>query len=536
MIRTTVRRAPLGAAVVLLAAVAACAAPAAKPGSAVAATPHTAADALTPARVARLRAYIRDAWPQLTRTLADLPRAAVDDKVPHTPGAPWPVYIPADEDRNIVASVLAQALSAPDLGSIELRPLPRDHAAIRDPGLLYLPRPYVVPGGRFNEMYGWDSYFIVLGLLRDDKVALARDIVDDFIYEVRRYGGVLNANRTYYLTRSQPPLLSPMVLAVYRATHDRAWLAGARDALRAVYEHWTSPPHLIPSLGLSRYFDHGEGPAPEVIAGERDAEGRNHYDRVRAWFRAHPDAAGAYYRASTDELTPHFYKGDRSMRESGFDPTGRFGPFGADVTRYAPVCLNTLLYLLELDLAEIAEALGKSPADMRARAAERRMRIETVLWDETAGLYFDYDAARESRNPYPFATTFWPLWAGIASPAHARRVRDNQALFERPGGIVTSTRVTGAQWDAPFGWAPLQLFAVRGLRRYGFDADADRLARAWLSMLVDDFERRGTLVEKYDVERRTSDVTGRLAFGYTSNEVGFGWTNGVALELLADLR
>jgi alpha,alpha-trehalase len=319
-------------------------------------------------------------------------------------------------------------------------------------------------------------------------------------------------------------------------THDRAWLAGTRDALRAAYEHWISPPHLIPSLGLSRYYDHGDGPAPEVVAGERDAEGHNHYDRVRAWFRAHPDAAGANYRASTDELTPHFYKGDRAMRESGFDPTGRFGPFGADVIRYAPVCLNTLLYLLELDLAEIDEALGKDPAAMRARAAERRMRIETVLWDETAGLYFDYDAARDSRNPYPFATTFWPLWAGIASPAHARRVRDNLRLFERPGGIVTSTRVTGAQWDAPFGWAPLQLFAIRGLRRYGFDADADRIARAWLSMLIEDFERRGTLVEKYDVERRTSDVAGRLAFGYTSNEIGFGWTNGVALELLADLR
>ena len=142
-----------------------------------------------------------------------------------------------------------------------------------------------------------------------------------------------------------------------------------------------------------------------------------------------------------------------------------------------------------------------------ARAEARKARIEPLLWDEGAGLYFDYDFERGRRNPYPFATTFWPLWAGVASPAHARRVRDNLPLFERPGGIVTSTTVTGAQWDAPFGWAPLQLFAVHGLRRYGFDADADRIARAWLSMLVEDFERRGTLVEKYDVERR--DVRGR---------------------------
>ena len=108
-------------------------------------------------------------------------------------------------------------------------------------------------------------------------------------------------------------------------------------------------------------------------------------------------------------------------------------------------------------------------------------------------------------------------------------------LFERPGGVLTSTVVTGSQWDAPFGWAPLQLFAVRGLRQYEFDYDADRIARAWLSMLAEDFERTGTLVEKYDVERRTSDVSGRLAFGYKSNEIGFGWTNGVALEMIAEL-
>jgi alpha,alpha-trehalase len=123
----------------------------------------------------------------------------------------------------------------------------------------------------------------------------------------------------------------------------------------------------------------------------------------------------------------------------------------------------------------------------------------------------------------------------VASPEHARRVHANLPMFERPGGIRTSTTVTGAQWDAPFGWAPLQLFAVRGLLRYGFDDDADRIAVAWLSMLVEDFEHRGTLVEKYDVERRASDVAGQLAYGYNSNEVGFGWTNGVAVQLVNNL-
>jgi alpha,alpha-trehalase len=495
-------------------------------------------DPLAPVRVAQLRAYIHGAWPALTRTLASLPQAARDDKLPHAPGTPWPVYV-SEGDRDAVAARLAAALPATELAQLALRVLPVDPDSIREHGLLYLPRPYVVPGGRFNEMYGWDSAFILMGLLRDDEGQLAHDLVEDFLYEVRRYGGVLNANRTYYLTRSQPPLLSGMVLALYHFDGDRARLGAARDALVATYAHWTTTPHLVPAIGLSRYWDHGEGPAPEVVAGERDAKGRTHYDRVRASFRAHPGPDLApYYDRAADALTPLFYRGDRAMRESGFDPTGRFGRFGAEAAHVAPVCLNALLYRMETELAEIDTALGR-PADAetwRERARARQARIESLLWDERTGLYLDYDVETSQRRLYPFATTFWPLAVGLAAPERARRVRDNLSLFERSGGVVTSTQITGAQWDAPFGWAPLQLFAVEGLRRYGYSADAARIASAFLSMLLEDFERRGTLVEKYDVERRTSEVSGALRFGYTSNEVGFGWTNGVALELLAGLE
>jgi alpha,alpha-trehalase len=501
-------------------------------------------DPLAPERVAPLRAYIKQSWVALTRTARDLPRAAVDDKVAHAPGTPWPVYVAPGErvrvDRELDAALPPEARSR-----IELRELPSS-GPVREHGLLYLPRPYVVPGGRFNEMYGWDSYFIVLGLIDDGEIARAKDMIDDFLYEVEHYGGVLNANRSYYLTRSQPPLLSEMVLALLSADGargaggvDRGWLAHARDALEAQYRHWTTPPHLIESIGLSRYYDHGEGPAPEVVGGERDAQGRTHYDRVRAYFRAHPEAdpRGVYYRRAEDQLTPLFYKGDRSMRESGFDPSGRFGAFGADVIHFAPVCLNTLLFRMELDLAVIEAELGR-PDQARSwgeRSVRRRAAIDRLLWDEHAGLYFDYDFEAATRRPYPFATTFWPLWAGLASPEQARRVRDNLPLFERAGGLQASTTVTGEQWDAPFGWAPLELLAVAGLRRTGFAADADRIAREFLTMLIDDFARRGTLVEKYDVVRRTSDITGALRYGYTTNEIGFGWTNGVALELLRGL-
>jgi alpha,alpha-trehalase len=386
-------------------------------------------------------------------------------------------------------------------------------------------------------MYGWDSYFILIGLLRDGEKARALSLTNDFLYEVERYGKVLNANRTYYLTRSQPPLLSGMVRAVFAATGDRAWLGRARTALEATHRFWTAPPHLAGDTGLSRYFDTGEGPAPEVVRSERDAQGRTHYDRVRAFYQSHDvtdyDVA-SFYDRKTDRLTPLFYKGDRSMRESGFDPSDRFGPFGVDVIHHAPVCLNVLLAVLEQDLAAIDRLLGDPAAAARfeALAQSRRGRIDRYLWDEESGLYLDWNFATGRRRRYSFATTFWPLWAGLASPAQAARVRANLATFERPGGVRTSDRVTGNQWDAPFGWAPLQLFAVRGLERYGFAADAARLARAFTSLVVEDFERRGAIVEKYDLDRRSSAVEGAIRFGYAENQVGFGWTNGVFLELV----
>ena len=217
-----------------------------------------------PASLGGLRDYIHAAWAPLTRTLAALPAAAADPKAPHVAGAAWPVYVPHDVEPRRIAEELARVLSPAALATIDLLRLPSDRSRVVPPGLLYLPRPYVVPGGRFNEMYGWDSYFILLGLLADGRLDLARDVTDNQLYQVRHYGGVLNANRTYYLTRGQPPFIGEMVLAIYRATGDRRWLMEARDAVVAEHAHWTSPPHAIPGLGLSRYLDHGAGPAPEV--------------------------------------------------------------------------------------------------------------------------------------------------------------------------------------------------------------------------------------------------------------------------------
>jgi len=492
----------------------------------------------TPAQVEEIRAYIKGAWKTLTRSNASLAAAAFDPKF-QKKGDRSTVYIPADEDSARVESELKKAMKPEDLASIELKTMPKDAGAGIAPGLLYLPKPYVVPGGRFNEMYGWDSYFILVGLLRDDELDLAKDMTDNFLYEVRHYGEVLNANRSYYLTRSQPPFLSEMVLGVYGKTKDKAWLEASVPALERYYRYWTEGPHQTES-GLSRYFDAGEGPAPEVLADEKDAAGRTHYDRVKEFLKTHqiPDyPLSKEYDAKADELTPFFYKNDRSMRESGFDPSDRFGPFNSEVIDFNPVCLNSLLYRMESEMAEIEKELGH-PDKAKAwssRAAGRKERMNALLWSEEDGLYYDYNFTQKAVRRYPFVTTFYPLWAGIADDKRAARVRANLAKFERPGGLQTSVFQTGKQWDAPFAWAPMQIIAADGLRRYGFKEDADRVSTEFLSVVLKEFIAHHAIKEKYDAAHRSSDIGAGIKFGYSSNEIGFGWTNAAFEELYSKL-
>jgi alpha,alpha-trehalase len=444
-----------------------------------------------------------------------------------------------------------------------------DPGKIEPAGLLYLPRKYVVPGGRFNEMYGWDSYFIIRGLLRDNRLDLARAMVENFFFEIEHYGAVLNANRTYYLTRSQPPFLTSMILAVYDAQkvagHEaRAWLETAYGY--AVRDHalWTREPHLAGSTGLARYYDFGNGPAAESVKDET-----GHYAQVAAYFLSQPgmgrghlvqrkttdtpqqivgptfslqvcDTAGATDRAQcfpagSAALNADYYKGDRAMRESGYDISFRFGPYGAATHHFAPVCLNSLLYKTERDLAQMSEILGrkKDAEEWRKRADDRKERIQDYLWDPKRGLYFDYDFQEQVQSSYEYVTTFLPMWAGIATPEQASAMMKNLAIFERPGGLVMSPHESGGQWDYPYAWAPNQLLADEGIRRYGFNDDADRVSYEFLSSVAENFRRDGTIREKYNAATRSSET--QVTAGYNMNIVGFGWTNGVFLVLLQEL-
>jgi alpha,alpha-trehalase len=510
-------------------------------------------------------AYISNSWDTLTRSMTEC--ASVADPKLKTASV---LYLPADMHEPAAVEQLSTRcnVQVKHLPMVIHRPGEINASNIQPPGLLYLPNKYVVPGGRFNEMYGWDSYFIIRGLLREGRLDLARAMVDNFFFEIENYGAMLNANRTYYLTRSQPPFMSSMVVDVYKAMQksgraDTDWLARAYKDIEKDYEMWNRDPHRAGKTGLSRYYDFGEGPPPEALKDEA-----GFYRKVATYFFFHPDLAdgyivenlpkppdpalGAVYTEQTcDESSPKshgecdepreftlsadYYKGDRSMRESGFDVSFRFGPFGAATHHYAPVCLNSLLYKTEKDMEQISQWLGHSTdaEKWRLRAEQRKKLINRYFWDEQAGLFFDFNFKTGQRSSYRYATTFYPLWTGLATPEQAHAVAKNLHLFEKPGGLAMSADDTGAQWDLPYGWGNIEMLAVEGLRRYGFRADADRISYEFLSMVAENFRRDGNIREKYNVVTRSSEA--HAALGYQMNVIGFGWTNAAFLELLHDL-
>ena len=520
----------------------------------------TAVSATTP-DPGKTRSYIAHAWSTLTRS-ADECRALIDPKVPSHSVVYLPagVTAPASLEKSAKrCGVRIANLPAPikQIGDFDPTTLPTQ-------GLLYVPHPYVVPGGMFNEMYGWDSYFIVLGLVADHHQKLALDMVDNALYEVEHYGAVLNANRTYYLTRSQPPLLSAMMVAVLDdpasfadAAAKRAWLQHAYPLAVRNYEIWTRKQHLAGDTGLSRYLDFGDGPVIE-------AQNSDYYVGVIRWLLAHssqnpgylikapqhPDVAQIQTLKTTScdvtkskvcagdwlggyRLTADYYLGDRAMRESGFDTDFHFGPWGGSTHHYAGVGLNSLLYRYERDLEAFAKELGNTADAARwARVAEsRRAAIDKYLWHPDQGRYMDYDFVAGKASTDPYLTMFYPLWAGAASKQQAMALTKQLKLFEHRGGLAMSTRDTGAQWDAPFGWAPTNWIAVKGLQDYGFDADARRISCAFTGTVDRSLAKDGTIREKYNMVLGNADV--KITAGYKTNVIGFGWTNGVYLKMRA---
>ncbi|MGI4827734.1 MAG: trehalase family glycosidase [Janthinobacterium lividum] len=510
-----------------------------------------------PARNAAILEYIRSGWDRLSRSTTEC-SSLVDPKVTTPPVLYLPFGMTAPETVVALQTKCHVRLehlprTVVHLGDVRPAELPAE-------GLLYLPNRYVVPGGRFNEMYGWDSYFILLGLLNQNRDDLARGMVENFFFEIENYGALLNANRTYFLTRSQPPLLSSMIRDVYEhpgtTPLSKEWLAHAYALAERDHALWTSDIHRIGNTGLARYRDIGAGPVPEM------ADDSSYYPDVIRWLLAHPEAGSNYLltapaepkgaqveelaRTSCDirishvceravvdghRLTASFFASDRGMRESGFDTSFRFGPFSGSTEDYAPICLNSLLFKYEVDLAHFATLLGRKQDAARwtAAAEARRAAVNRTMWNAQAGYFYDWNSRTGKQSTYNDLAGFYPLWTGLATAAQASAMEQRLKTFEHAGGLAMSNTDSGTQWDLPYGWAPTNWLTVAGLERYGFHEDAMRLAKEFSGTVLENFERDGTVREKYNVVSGSANVA--VAAGYKTNVIGFGWTNGVYLRM-----
>jgi alpha,alpha-trehalase len=393
--------------------------------------------------------------------------------------------------------------------------------------LIPLPYPFIIPGGRFREVYYWDSYFTMQGLLDETFIGMAENMINNFKYLIEKIGFIPNANRIYYLSRSQPPFFTVMVDLVSKYKNEERWGLTYLEAIRKEYDFWmdendSSSNKVLRKIDiekdifLNRYYDSNPIPREE-----------SYYEDFS--ITANLDA--------TNRLNLH--KNIRAACESGWDFSSRWFKDEKSLTtcvatEILPVDLNSLLYFMESKLAQLYAISGNEAMEQEFenRFEKRKFAINNYFWDDNNSFYFDYNfKEKKLRNIFSLAACY-PLYFNIAENKMAAGVADNiKKLFLKDGGLISTTNNTGQQWDAPNGWAPLQWMAIKGLRNYGFDDLADKIKSRWLKLNEDVFNRTGKMFEKYNVE----DISLHAGGGEYDLQDGFGWTNGIAAALNQDI-
>jgi alpha,alpha-trehalase len=427
---------------------------------------------------------------------------AANFNLPTRVAAPVPA-VPVEPLRDHIRSMWSNLARDPQLASLNSSVLPVGHR-------------HVVPGGRFREIYYWDSFFTMLGLVRDGELALATGIVDALTDLIEDHGHVPNGTRTYYLGRSQPPLFHMMVALLGDARPDIA--ARRLAAMKREHSWWMEgADELAPGACSNR------------VARLADGSLLNRYWDPRGTPRDESWREDVETATRSGRPAPEVYRHLRAGAESGWDFSSRWLADGSlssiRTTMIAPVDLNAFLFGLETAIAERGD---DDAALYAARAGARRDAMTAHLWNAAAGHFADYDLEVDRLRPALTAAALAPLLSGVASDAQAEATAriTHQALLA-PGGLRTTLVDSGQQWDSPNGWAPLQWIAVAGLRRYGHDELAQDIARRWIATVETTYVRTGLLYEKYDVETPSVGRGGEYA-----PQIGFGWTNGVTADLL----
>ena len=401
--------------------------------------------------------------------------------------------------------------------------------------LIPLPNPYIVPGGRFREIYYWDSYFTMLGLQVDGEIETIENMVDNFAFLINEYGFIPNGNRTYYLGRSQPPFFAMMVKVLAETKGDKV-LVKYLPALEKEYNFWMDGTSKLESENayrrlvkmkggeiLNRYWDDNVTPRPESY--------REDIKTAEIAISKNPGL-------SKEEI----YRNLRAGAESGWDfssrwlskdENGRFDLSTIHTTDIVPVDLNSLLYNLETTISKAAKIAGndEKSAEFNKKAEDRRMAILKYLWNEDAGFFMDYNFKNEAITEQFSLAGVYPLFFEIATQKQSGNVSSKiEEVFLKPGGVVTTPYITGEQWDAPNGWAPLQWLTIKGLQNYDFNDLAAEISSRWLDLNRKVYQNTYKMLEKYNVE----DLSKESGGGEYPTQDGFGWTNGVYQKLSAD--
>jgi alpha,alpha-trehalase len=359
--------------------------------------------------------------------------------------------------------------------------------------LIGVPKPYLVPsyseGHEFdyNELYYWDSYFMVQGLMDADHKELVMGILEDLIHLFKRFKIIPNGSQLYYVSRTQPPFLTSFIFDVYNAYNPgekwlKAMIAVAKEEYEVVWMGTRKPNARQVYRGLSRYYDFN-------------------------------------------------YLHDLAEAESGWDMTPRFN---RKAMNYLPVDLNALLYKYETDFAKAARIFNdkREAAKWDQAANHRKETVTALMWDSVRGLYYDYNYVKERKGSISSLAAYYPLWAGMATEEQAKHLVKSLRRFEQKGGLSTTDNlplgqlVPGSmptQWAYPNGWAPLQYLVVQGLQRYGYHSDAQRIASKWLHTNLQWFNEHHEFLEKYNVVNPDRPP----AKGVYPSQTGFGWTNAV---------
>jgi alpha,alpha-trehalase len=392
---------------------------------------------------------------------------------------------------------------------------------------LPLPKSYIVPGGRFREIYYWDSYFSMLGLQADGQVDMIENMVDNFAHLIDNEGFIPNGNRTYYNSRSQPPFFACMIQLLAGIKGDAVYKKYLPQ-LEREYAFWMDGKQADPSNEPSskRRVIHLDGNTLNRYCDDKDKPRPEGYKE---------DVQTA--KKSGRELSV-IYRHLRSGAESGWDYSSRWFENGKDIstihtTDLVPIDLNALMYNLEMVLmkAKILDKKITEAAVLEKTASKRREALMRYCWSNEKGMFFDFDYQKYKKAEVLSLATVYPLFFKMVTKREADKVAEAiKMYFLKPGGVVTTPNNTGQQWDAPNGWAPLQWLTIQGLRNYGQDELANDIKQRWVDLNVNVYKNTGKMLEKYNVE----DISIETGGGEYPVQDGFGWTNGVLQKLLKE--